>query len=128
MTVTRYPDGSRLGTCYEDQVPADDAEPVPPAHGPEGGQRVVPPPAETPEVVPMSPPGNIDGDQGGDDDPRVRVVPATQARLAIGASTRQRVAAYQAEHPKATAAQVATALGVSERTVRNARRALRGGS
>jgi hypothetical protein len=103
----------------------DDAEPVPPAHGPEGGQRVVPRAAETPELVAMLPPVSIDRDQGGDGP--VRVLPATQARLAIGASTREKVAAYQAEHPGASVAQVARALKVSPGTVKNARRVLRGG-
>lgn len=103
----------------------DDAEPMPPAYGPEGGQQIVTPPAETPEVVTMLPPGNIVRNQREDDS--YRVVPAARARLAIGDRTRAAVAAYQAAHPQATAAQVAKAVGVSERTVRIHRSVLRGG-
>lgn len=83
--------------------------------------------------------GQIDGDQGGrptadsgqtgDDPPGDRPVirdtrPATAARRAGGQSTRDRVAAYLAAHPDATARQIAGALGISESTAKRHRRDL----
>lgn len=74
--------------------------------------------------------GHIDSDQGGRGDGATRILPAAEARRAVGASTRHRVASFLADHPKATHAQIAAALGLSEATVKRHRRelrALRGG-
>jgi hypothetical protein len=117
------------GLSARDDDPADDAAgPVPPAPAPSGRRAVVSAlPVSSPEPVPMLPPGSIDADQVEESDSAARVLPATQARLAIGASTRQRVADYQAANPKATVPEIAKALQVSERTVRAARSVLKGG-
>src|SRR5690606_6137131 len=71
------------------------------------------------------PGGHIDADQR--ERPAGRVLPATQARLAAGAQTRGRIAAYLADHPTASNSRVATALGVSVATVKRHRRQLRAG-
>lgn len=71
--------------------------------------------------------GHIDSDQGGRGDGATRILPAAEARRAVGASTRHRVASFLADHPKATHAQIAAALGLSEATVKRHRRELRGG-
>lgn len=71
--------------------------------------------------------GHIDSDQGGRSDGATRILPAAQARRAVGASTRHRVASFLADHPNATQDQIAAALGLSKATVKRHRRELRGG-
>jgi hypothetical protein len=108
----------------------DGTEPVPPASGPEGGQRAVsPPPAAEPVTATMRPPVHIDADQHEPEsaDPSARVVSATQARIAIGASTRQRVASYVTRHPEASVEEIGQALRLSRTTVKRHRRELREG-
>lgn len=88
--------------------------------GPQGAAQ------DAPEQDPE--PGHIDADQPGPvgrPEPVSRVIPAAQARRAMGASTHQRIASYMAEHPKATIPQIAKALKVSPATVKRHRRALR---
>lgn len=50
-----------------------------------------------------------------------RVLAAAEARRAIGASTQHQIARYAAEHPEASTAQIAAALGLSPATVRRHR-------
>ncbi|WP_150246155.1 MFS transporter [Nocardiopsis quinghaiensis] len=54
-----------------------------------------------------------------------RTQPAHQARRATGEHNRQRVADYWYAHPDATAAQIATALGLGESTVKRHQSAIR---
>jgi hypothetical protein len=105
----------------------DPDAPLPPAAGGGGGLRLVPRPAPEPVPVPILPVG-IDSDQSGRR-PQVPavVLPAVQARIAIGAATRQAIADYQAAHPKATIAEIAEGLSLSVTTVKDHRRVLRAG-
>ena len=101
--------------------------PSPDGSGPHGAA------AERVDRGSMRPRVHIDGDQpdrvsgegpdgaGG----ARRVLPAAQARRALGASTRHRISQYLTEHPGASHAQVARALKLSEDTVKRHRRALR---
>ena len=85
----------------------------------------------------IRPGGHIDADQrdqddrdgGAEDGPDRpepgRVLPAIEARRAVGASTRQRIAEYLAEHPTATVPEIAEALDLSRTTVKRHRRELR---
>ncbi|MEV3927038.1 winged helix-turn-helix domain-containing protein [Actinomadura coerulea] len=66
--------------------------------------------------------GSADGP--GRDGPE-RVLPAIEARRAVGASTRQRIAEYLAANPEATNAQIAAGLGLGRTTVKTHRRELR---
>lgn len=109
---------------------------VPPEPSPEGGDGPGGAAADLPgqggHIVDHLPPqgGHIDHDQPGESDGAARILPAAQARRAVGASTRNRIARYVADHPDATRAQIAVALGLSEATVKRHRRelrALRGG-
>ena len=83
---------------------------------------------------------HIDAEQGGRDDRGDgsatgpdrpdqsrpgRVLPAIEARRAVGASTRQRIVEYLAENPTATVPQIATDLGLSRTTVKRHRQELR---
>ncbi|MDL4777870.1 hypothetical protein [Actinomadura xylanilytica] len=110
--------------------------PAPLDGGPQGA--AADPPATTPEgghtvgAAETGPGGHIEraaGRTGGhiDGDRQSRVLPAIEARRAVGASTQGRVAAYYADHPDATRAEVARALEISPETVKRHRRALRGG-
>ncbi|TNY34553.1 helix-turn-helix domain-containing protein [Thermomonospora catenispora] len=99
----------------------------PDGRGPQGAER-----AEGADEGSMRPsmrtPGRIEGDQADRPDPAGgadRVLPAVQARRALGASTRQRIALYLEEHPGASVPEVAQALGLSKDTVKRHRRALR---
>lgn len=84
---------------------------------------------ETTDRPTIRPGVGIDADQGrvqdGRDGRPERVLPAIEARLAVGASTRSRVAEYLAANPKATNAQVAAALELGRTTVKTHRRELR---
>lgn len=109
--------------------------PSPDGSGPHGAAAEVGPDdtAERVDRGSMRPRVHIDGDQpdrvsgegpdgaGG----ARRVLPAAQARRALGASTRHRISQYLTEHPGASHAQVARALKLSEDTVKRHRRALR---
>ncbi|QUX27891.1 hypothetical protein KGD83_21810 [Nocardiopsis akebiae] len=79
--------------------------------------------------------GQIDTDQGERHEPGTEqsadvapgVAPAVQARRAAGAQTRKRVADYWYAHPDDGPAQIATALGLGESTVKRHLRAIREG-
>lgn len=66
-------------------------------------------------------------DRGGvpDEPGASRVQSAVEARLAAGESTRAQIAAYKADHPKATQKQIAAALDISVATVKRHQRRLR---
>jgi hypothetical protein len=99
-------------------VSAPPAEPMIRPHDPTGGQIDA-------EQDDHQPPGR---DPGRDTDRDVeRVIPAAEARRAVGASTRHRIAQHLADHPAATNKQTAAALGMSEATVKRHRRTLRQG-
>jgi hypothetical protein len=123
---------AELEAWLADQDDDDGAEPdraAPPASGPgTGPQRTVSPrPVVEPVRVTMRPPVHIDADQRDPSGPAGRALSATQARIAIGASTRSRVAAYLTEHPDATVEEIGQALRVGRTTVKRHRRELREG-
>ncbi|SHK30665.1 hypothetical protein SAMN05421803_11767 [Nocardiopsis flavescens] len=62
---------------------------------------------------------------GPDHEVSQRTEPANQARRAAGEHNRQRVAHYWDDHPDATAAQIAAALGLGESTVKRHQSAIR---
>ena len=67
--------------------------------------------------------GHIDAEQG--EHAARRVLPATQARLAVGAATRGRIADYLAKNPNATTPEIAAKLSLSVATVKRHRRQIR---
>lgn len=88
-------------------------------------------PAEAREPGAGAAGGHIDSDQpsgpaAADDggEASERVVSAAEARRAAGEATARRVADYEATNPGATVGQIAEALGISQSTVKRARRRL----
>jgi hypothetical protein len=115
------------------EPPQEGGTPTLPAPVPDGDQdgaacalpggHIDPPSAEG--HIAGGPGGHIDSDQERREPSGGAIVAAVQARRAIGASTRNSIAAYLADHPKDTNKQVAAALEMSEATVKRHRRALR---
>lgn len=126
------------------------AAPVPPAPGggPAGTARGLPgrrdprrlDPGHTVAAVGAADPGHTDADQGTTREGAVSVRPgshraeqpgaervqaATNARREVGERNRQRVAAYDRDHPKASHAQAGRALNLSPETVKRHRRELK---
>ena len=100
--------------------------PTPDADGPHGATNTTP----TPPAAPASAGVDIDAEQleGGDEpEGTPRVESAIRARLAAGAATRRRVAAYIADHPEHAnkPTRIAEALGMGKTTVKEHLRALR---
>jgi hypothetical protein len=100
--------------------------PPPDSSGPQGARRDLPASSSGPVMHPRV---HIDGEQRRDDTGGGTVPPgvgsAAEARRAAGEQTRDRVAQYMAEHPDATAAEIAAALGVHRDTVKRHRREIR---
>ncbi|WP_433328217.1 hypothetical protein [Spirillospora sp. CA-294931] len=129
----------KIAAFLADQPPPEEgavsSTPAPAGDAPQGAA-LTPPTDEPPLSQGSKPPGQIDRDQDQPDTARPprrqgapegpdRVVPAVQARRAVGASTRHRIAEYMDAHPGATVKQIAAALGLGETTVKSHRRALR---
>jgi hypothetical protein len=70
---------------------------------------------------------HIDADRREESDGAARVLPAAEARRAIGAATLHRVSAYLTDHPEAGYREVASELGLSEATAKRYMKVLRDG-
>lgn len=102
-----------------------------PEGGPSGAVRDLPDrPEDRIEAAAERRGGHIDPDQEGPTEGQAvpnanRVLSATQARRALGAATRGRIADYLASHPNASNSAIAAALDLSTATVKRHRRELR---
>ncbi|RFU41549.1 hypothetical protein DZF91_11270 [Actinomadura logoneensis] len=117
------------------------ALPGPSGHGPQGAAATALDAAAEagadPSAEPVRTGAHIDTDQderedepdageaGPDREGPERVLPAIEARRAMGASTRQRIAEYLSTHPAATVGQIAADLDLSRTTVKRHRGELR---